>query len=275
MNAAREPAAAAKRKEMTMRRLFVLVAIAVTTSAPAYAQGFTFGTLSNFIQVKLGGLCLIAPSSGTGYVVQGSCASDPTRWWKVVPAASDPAFFTIENNHRCLDVPGGTNAVGQDLQVYPCHWQTNQQFRLINRAGEWQIQPKAGIQDNLCLDIEGGTPMPGARLQQYACKTIDVANQRFLLRPQTQEPQFVDCDSDEWLHVRWPGAILPGEITLFAGNAGYFPASVFWYWCTTDSSDFAGAPSGDADGLFVCPPATRTIEVNRSYTDRFRAKCAI
>jgi hypothetical protein len=252
-----------EQKEKTMKRLFVFVAVVSMSSAPAYAQGFTFGTLSNFIQVKLGGPCLIALPSGA--VVQGPCASDPTQWWKVLPAESDPAFFTIENNNRCLDVPdNGQPALGKDLQVFRCHRQTNQQFRLTARGGgEWQIQPKQS--NSLCLDIEGGWPTTGAPLQQYTCKSIDVDNQRFLLRPQTQQPDFLECGSTSQLRLTWREISTPHSITLFQGNAGYFPARSFEYRC------------GSFPWLltFDCPDETRTIEVARNHPDRFRVKCAI
>jgi hypothetical protein len=264
--------AAAKRKEMTMKRLCVFIAVTAMSSASAYAQqAFTFGTLSNFIQVKHG-LCLIAMDDGR--VVQGSCASDPTQWWKVVPAPSDPAFFTIQNGARCLDVPVNADPpLGKNLQVFECHGRTNQQFRLTARGGgEWQIQPKQN--SSLCLDIEGGSSTPGAPLQLYTCKSIDVDNQRFLLRPQTQQPRTVDCSGSNLLRLRWTDHLaIPSTqvIALFQGDAGHFRATGFSYWCTPDPADFSGSP----DGAFFCPVGTRTVEVARNGINRFRVKCAI
>src|SRR5262245_55646859 len=116
-------------KGVVMKKYFLLLAMVMgMSSLPALANGFHFGNISSVIQVKRGGLCMIAPPVGSGRVIQGPCESDPTQWWKVVPARTDPAYFTLENNHRCLDVPYGDTAEGKDLQVFPCHWQSNQQF---------------------------------------------------------------------------------------------------------------------------------------------------
>jgi hypothetical protein len=134
----------------------------------------------------------------------------------VVRAVSDPSFFTLENNHRCLDVkPEDTSASGANLQVFPCHWHTNQQFRLIDRGGgEWQIMPKLGVQYNLGLDIEGGAPREPAVPPPSA----------------GQEPAFVGCDSDEWLRLQWYQFGVPRTITLYQGNAGSFPGRTFARW---------------------------------------------
>ena len=246
----------------------------------------TRGSVSNWIQVAQSNLCLTAPASGLGAVTQGTCLSNTRNWFSMVPSGNDPNFYNVKAMGNCLDVPLTSTQSGTDLQLYPCHDQTNQQFRLTpSGAGRWQIQPKAGIPLNLCLDIEGGQPTPGARLQQYTCKTIDTGNQRFLGRPVELIAYHESCDADTPLSLGWMEGSFHNWDTLFLGEMAFFNVSGahFGWDCTDDSDDWiewtqpgSGFVLGDWDEVFECPPRTTTAEVsrvNRPDADEFRVRC--
>jgi hypothetical protein len=227
------------------------------------------GNVSNSIVVKSSNLCLVGVAAGTGGIIQDGCLSHQTRWWKIVESDIDPGFFWIEQevngSRHCLDVPGGSTSSGLALQTFSCHRRDSQLFKLTRTgAGEWKIQPKTGVAANLCLDVAFGDAVAGRVLQQFTCKTTNVDNQRFLAVPQLQPPQFVDCDNDDeddFLRV----VSSDGSFTMFPEGIRNFNARSFRYGCT-DSS---------APDSFSCPAGTSLIEINWTYDDEFRVKCAL
>ncbi len=225
------------------------------------------GNLGSTMRVVNSNLCMhVAPQpDGVWRVDQQPCASNSSMWFYARPIPNT-GYFSIEANGRCLDVPSSSTVAGVDLQLYPCHKQSNQQFALTATPNGYEITPRSA--PLRCLDVENGNSTPGNRLQQYFCN--GGTNQRFLIRPTMSENIF-DCDSDEILHVGFPvpSAQNPTYLNILNGQVFHFDANqVRW-------SEGIVSGAGWWDGEKICAAGTTTIEISRGLADRdtFRLRC--
>jgi hypothetical protein len=61
------------------------------------------------------GMLGIGLATGTAGVAHAAVTPDPGVFYEIWPPYVNPA------HHKCLDVPGGTSAVGTHLQIFHCH----------------------------------------------------------------------------------------------------------------------------------------------------------
>lgn len=91
----------------------------------------------------------------------------------------DDKVFYIKAVHsdKYLDIEGNSTQAKANVQQYPYHGRTNQQFQMIN-AGDGTYFIKS-IRSNQYLDIEGNSTKAKANVQQYPFHGRD--NQRFYM----------------------------------------------------------------------------------------------
>lgn len=230
----------------------------------AVDAALTFGSVGTFIKVSSSNLCLSGTAGANPmWVTQQACTSSASIWFVAVPAP-DPAYYEIRAQGRCLDVPSSSTQPGQQLQLYPCTGNNNQQFRLTRVGSDWEIHPK--LASALCLDIANGDSVPGRALQQFACH--GGANQRFITRPKLLEENFDSlCPSADRLRVEWSftwgGS--SAAIDVGGGETWFENGNRARLWC--------GATSGSPDEQVACPTGTNTVEVSRVAPERVRVRC--
>jgi hypothetical protein len=195
-------------------------------------------------------------------VVQTRCNGSTEQQWRVRPVPGDPGYFellgwTLHTGGMCLDLPGGSNRSGTDMQIFGCHNGDNQRFLIRSTRTGLQIVPKRNRLNNLCLDVEWNDQRAGRRLQQFTC--VEQGNQRFTI-PHIN-PTFLRSNhhrsSDRILTFRTPWFSLGrGERTHKGGS---------WYrWV----SGFARTSDGQ------CPGGTDDMEFYRSASsDSFWVSC--
>lgn len=80
---------------------------------------------------------------------------------------------------RCLDVNGGKNRNGTNIQIYACNGSKSQQW---NSTKESEIKNIMG----LCLDVTGGINADGTNIQLYKCNGTKSQKWRFISKRRIQ-----------------------------------------------------------------------------------------
>lgn len=231
---------------------------AVTSQAAALYAGAA--PLLSTIRVLSSNQCLTAKTDRS--VRQEPCGTGSDQKWRIRPVAGRPGYFellgwTLVTGGMCLDLPGGSSAVGQDLQIFPCHGGPNQQFLVRSTATGMEILPDRTRQ---CLDIEWGDNVVGRRLQQFTCH--GGRNQRFALSvtPTLLQTRSHSCSARS---MRWqyPG---PTNYSFDRGDRGFGYTTGYYEW-------MCHYPNRDSSR---CPGGTDLVDVQRSASsDTFWVRC--
>ncbi len=92
----------------------------------------------------------------------------------------EPAYREIRNiRGRCLDVAGGVNANGTNVQIFDCNGSRSQQWQYKRSTGE--IRSNTG---GRCLDVAGGVNANGTNVQIFTCNRTK--SQRWILARRKQ-----------------------------------------------------------------------------------------
>jgi hypothetical protein len=131
----------------------------------------------------------------TGIDETGPCIPpEPPAPVEVVPVTQ---LLKRNSPNLCIDVPGGTEALGTQLQIRTCNRRPEQTW-LVNPKGndEYEIR-RAGT--NLCVDVLNGDPFPGQLVTQFDCN--DTAAQRFNVEPLTGGAQIRNINTNQCVSV--------------------------------------------------------------------------
>jgi hypothetical protein len=102
-------------------------------------------------------------------VVQWTGNGQNNQRWEFRDGADGYSQIVNVNSGKCLDVYGGTGAVGDGVRItqWTCHGGTNQQWRLQD-AGGGRLQVIAR-HSNKCLTVQGAATADGAPVVQMTC----------------------------------------------------------------------------------------------------------
>lgn len=127
------------------------------------------------LRPDVSGLCLAAAgaiANGT-HILQASCGASALRFLESMNAAGTE--LRVGGTSFCVDLPHGSVADGDLLQIFSCDGSDDQRFVPVP-YGNGRRGFKAAISGK-CFDIQGATSQSGALVQQWGCG--DVAEQRF------------------------------------------------------------------------------------------------
>lgn len=94
------------------------------------------------------------------------------------PAVGDIYSLVARHSNKCVDVAGGSNAAGGNVQQYTCNNTNAQKFRLENSInGAFRL---VNINSNKCVDIAGGKIENGTNIQQWDCNGLASQASRFV-----------------------------------------------------------------------------------------------
>lgn len=110
----------------------------------------------------LGNRCLAAaslnPQSGTNVVSQ-ICNNEPNQHWLI---GDDGSVHSAANAALCLDVSGGLEVIGSNIQVYTCNNSNAQRW-----WNDGSLHSNLG--GNWCADIADGSNANGANVRMWPC----------------------------------------------------------------------------------------------------------
>lgn len=80
---------------------------------------------------------------------------------------------------RCLDIAGGKNRNGTNIQIYACNGSKSQKWKLTKKMEFRNIM-------GLCLDVKGGVNADGTNIQLYKCNGSKSQQWRYLTKKRIQ-----------------------------------------------------------------------------------------
>ena len=83
------------------------------------------------------------------------------------PASGATDYLTNANSGQVLDVDGASTANGAEIDQYPNHSGTNQQWTLTQVSGN--VYTLKNINSGKCLDVPGQSSTEGLQLDQWTC----------------------------------------------------------------------------------------------------------
>lgn len=160
-----------------------------TRSLPAHGAGLyrlspqTAATVYTFAAQHSGKLLdVLNMSTEDGAdVVQWTANGQNHQRWELRDAGGGYAGVVNVSSGKCLDVYGGTGAIGDGVRItqWTCHSGTNQQWRLQDAGGgRFQLIAR---HSNKCLTVQDSATADGARAVQLACGTR--TDQQWLRQP--------------------------------------------------------------------------------------------
>lgn len=104
-------------------------------------------------------------------VIQKRCGTLPDRW-TVTSIDASTVGLRVYGYGQCLDRPWNRATTHTQLQLFPCHYDAAQQWRVRRHsiAGQgtfWQLEAPG---TNQCLDVATGGVQDGLPIQMYPCK---------------------------------------------------------------------------------------------------------
>ncbi|MFE0759601.1 RICIN domain-containing protein [Streptomyces smyrnaeus] len=125
---------------------------------------FTNGSIVDDARSRSDGVGVVQQTCGTG----ASPKEHANQHWQVLSLGNGFHRLVARHSHKCLTVPGSSDANGTRVTQRTCSAKANQQWRITNvGGGYYRITAR---HSGKCLDIRYGSTTAGARAIQYTCK---------------------------------------------------------------------------------------------------------
>jgi hypothetical protein len=157
----------------------------------------------------------------------------PSQSFQLVPEVN--GTYSIRNKHsgKCLDVPGWSTTVGEQIQQWWCSSGTNQRWEVIPRARPFHLRTKYST---YCVGVTGASTSAGAQSEQQDCLGTDADHQEWIALP-------VMVDGTQYWRLRNANSGLCLTNPLLP-----FPYDVVQRRCSSDPAQFWSITGQPDDG---------------------------
>jgi len=175
------------------------------TITPTGLNSFTITSVSS-------GLCLDVGGGATAILDQDACTGQASQSWNITlwtptppPFANGNYTITSVSTGLCLDVAGGGDKPGTNVDVETCTNTPNQAWTLNLKSGNiYYFQPQTG--GNMCLDVDGANATPGTNVFEWPCNYN--TNEQWQITPAGPDTYYIIVVfSEECLDVAGGGTV--------------------------------------------------------------------